>query len=235
VRSDYQLDQSWTEQFRENFGRAPVDSDRQDQLFSVLYVGSGPEGAWTQEDWALYRSDREALWLGDREWPVDSRPQGYERFHLHLRRLAGHYGSSPESVTRFTRAAGLVWGGIAHEGSPLGALFRASIGDHLQQLKEGAPGWHPDYVDDDNPSHHWVAAFLAGYYYGAIIGGLSNSIRDLAQLVTGQGGTWADIRLGNVAAAQGAYLRRQALTNAGDANIYHRVLMRMRAELSSGV
>jgi hypothetical protein len=228
---EYLLDRSWIEQFRKKYGRAPADSDRQDQLFSLLFTGSGVEGAWTEADWELYRSHREALWSGEQEWPADYKPQGYERFETHWRRLAGHYGSGPEAAKKFTRAAGLLWGGIAYEGPALSALFRASIGHHLQQLQEGAAGWHPDYVDDDNPSHHWVAAFVAGFYYGAVIGGLSNSIRDLAQLLTGQGGTLADIRLGNVAAAQGAYLRQEAMANAGDIRIYDRVLARMGAEL----
>jgi hypothetical protein len=39
--------------------------------------------------------------------------------------------------------------------------------------------------------------------YGTIAGVASNSIRDIAQYVTGLGGTWSDVLLGNVAAVQG--------------------------------
>jgi hypothetical protein len=133
---------------------------------------------------------------------------GYGRFALHLRGLAEHYSRDEDSVAKFSRAAGLIWGGIAYQGTTFRALFRAAVGEHLPQLQEGPDGWRPEYVDDENPAHHWVAAFVAGFGYGALFGAAANSLRDLAQMVTGLGGTLADIRLGNVAARHGSLLRQ---------------------------
>ena len=111
------------------------------------------------------------------------------------------------------------------------ALFRAGVGDHLLQLAEGPAGWRPEHVDDDNPAHHWVAAFVAGYAYGSLFGALTNTVRDLAQLVTGQGGTMADIRLGNVAARHGSMLRRAARGASESRDIYAELLARMAHDL----
>lgn len=197
------LGDGWAGVIRVTYGREPTDADRQDRLFSLLFLGSGPGGVWTDGDRAFYLNQKDALWKGVMSWPAEDLAADYDRFETHLQRLAGHYGNDLEDVTRFIRAVGLVWSGIAYEGPAFAALARASIGDHHLQLHEGPAGWKSKYVDDANPAHHWAGAFLAGFMYGAIAGAVSNSVRDIAQYVTGQGGTWGDILLGNVAASQG--------------------------------
>jgi len=229
------LDDQWVAAFSAAHGRPPGDVDRQDRLFSLVFAGQGPAGAWTDEDWAVYQAGRQQLWSGERLWPASDFELGYDRFALHLGRLAGHYGDDVISTTRFNRAAGLMWGGIDYQGMALKALFRAGVGQHLPQLQEGAAGWRPEYVDDDNPAHHWVAAFVAGFAYGALPGAAANSLRDLAQLVTGMGGTLADIRLGNVAARHGGLLRRAGRKQQGSDGPYIALLEAMGRDLRAGV
>jgi len=214
----------------------PTDVDRQDRLFSLIFLGSGSEGAWIDEDWAFYIEHREGLWVGDIGWPAEKLAPDYDRFQTHLRRLAGYHGHDRDAGTRFTRAVGLVWSGIAYEGPAFQALARAAIGDHEVQLHEGPAGWKSKYVDDTNPAHHWAAAFFAGFMYGTIVGAASNSIRDVAQYVTGQGGTWSDILLGNVAAIHGNRLWHATRDLVGrgrpeEPEPYARLIGDMRQEL----
>ena len=109
------------------------------------------------------------------------------------------------------------------------ALAKASVGDHLLQYHEGAAGWLPKYVDDINPAHHWVAAFLTGYHYGTAIGATINSVRDIAQYFTLQGGTRGDIYLGNIAARHGHWLSCDFDNNAQP---YSELITRMRQDLA---
>ena len=200
----------------------------------MMFLGSGPEGAWTDEDWALYLGHKEGLWAGDISWRAERLAPNYDRFETHLERLASYYGNDRDAATRFTRAVGLIWSGIAYEGPAFQALARAAIGDHELQLHEGPVGWKPKYVDDANPAHHWAGAFFAGFMYGTVIGAASNSIRDIAQYVTGQGGTWSDILLGNVAASQGSNLWRAARSRSKKPGLYAELIGEMRQELATG-
>lgn len=232
------LNADWIGAFHVAHGRLPTDVDRQDRLFPLMFPGSGSKGAWIDEDWAFYLDYREGLWEGDVGWRAERLPPSYDRFQMHLERLASHYGRDHDAATRFTRAVGLVWSGIAYEAPAFQALARAAIGDHELQLHEGPAGWKPKYVDDSNPAHHWAGAFFAGFMYGTVIGAASNSIRDIAQYVTGQGGTWSDIVLGNVAAVQGNKLWHATRDLAGrgrsgKADPYTRLLNEMRQELAT--
>jgi hypothetical protein len=132
------------------------------------------------------------------------------------------------------RASGLIWGGIAYEELAFTALLQASVGRHLPQLNEGADDWRVELVDDHNPAHHWVAAFVTGFCYGALFGAAANAVRDVAQIVTGLGGTPADIRLGTVAAKQGGFLRRAGRPGTGMADPYPALLEQMDQSLRVG-
>ncbi|HSG16381.1 MAG TPA: hypothetical protein VLE70_08675 [Anaerolineae bacterium] len=232
------LDDDWEGAFRTRHARLPTDVDRQDRLFSLIILGGGPEGAWTDEDWAFYLEKRESLWEGDIGWWAEKLAPNYDRFETHLERLASYYGNDRDAATRFTRAVGLVWSGIAYEAPAFQALARTAIGDHELQLHEGPAGWKAKYVDDANPAHHWAGAFFAGFMYGTIVGAASNSIRDIAQYVTGQGGTWSDILLGNVAASQGSKLWRATRGRpvqdgvGGESEPYATLIDEMRQELA---
>lgn len=219
---------NWVNRFVETEGKYPEEADRQDRLFALMFIGAGPGGLWTTADQEFYLSNKESLWAGDQRWPIEDIPPGYDRFHTHLAKLAIYYHPGQDDKAKFARAAGLIWGGIAYQPPPFKALADASVGDHSLQLYEGADGWQSRYVDDANPAHHWVAAFLTGFIYGATIGAAANAIRDIAQYITGQGGTMADIELGNLAAEHGAYL---AGGDERDEMIYEKLLARMRQDM----
>ncbi len=219
---------NWVDYFVEIEGTPPEEADRQDRLYSLIILGGGQGGSWTPADRELYMTHKEALWAGDQQWPFEDLPAGYDRFHNHLARLVRHYHPSQDGKIKFARAAGLIWGGIAYQTPVFKALAAASVGDHALQLHEGADGWKSRYVDDSNPAHHWVAAFLTGFIYGGIIGATVSAIRDIAQYITAQGGTMADIELGNLAAEHGAFL---AGGDEGDVRIYDKLLDRMRSDL----
>jgi hypothetical protein len=148
-----------------------------------------------------------------------------------LKRLAAHYSTDRAGAAKFSRAVGLVWGGIAYESSTLLALISAAVGDHLPQLHEGAAHWKSEHVDDSNPAHHWAASFLAGFYYGELMGIVSNSAREIAQYIAGRGGTKGDIRLGNMAADQGNMLRDVAGGPFAEPSPYIALLDEMRRQL----
>ena len=225
------LDQGWIDTFQATHGQIPTDENRQDRLFSLMFLGSGPGGAWNEGDWAEYESRKEAFWSGEEAWRAENVAPGFDRFQLHLERLAGYYGNDRAEATRFSRAVGLAWGGIAFESSALLALTRAAAGDHLAQLHEGAAHWKSKYVDDSNPAHHWAASFLAGFSYGEFIGVASNIAREFAQYAAGKGGTEGDIRLGNSAATQGESLWKDAGGKSTDSSPYVMLINKMRREL----
>jgi hypothetical protein len=225
---DDPLGAHWVEDFFKVRRRRPTDADRQDRLFSLIIYGGGPGNSWTDADWAIYETNRKALWQGRERWPAENNAEGYDCFQTHLERLAGHYSNNHDDVARFSRAAGLVWGGIAYQGSAFKALARASVGHHQLQLHEGVAGWQSRHLDDLNPAHHWVAAFLTGFCYGTVIGAAINTIRDIAQYVTGQGGSRGDIVLGNIAALHG-HLLAHDFSNGPDP--YVRLFSRMRQDL----
>jgi len=227
--ADDPLGVHWQEDFMKVCGRSPTDADRQDRLFSLIFSGSGPGSTWIDSDWASYGNNRQAFWGGQESWPAGDLPEGYDRFQSHLELLAGYYLTNQGGLAKFSRAAGLIWGGIFYEGSAFIALAKASVGRHHLQLHEGASGWQAQLVDDLNPAHHWVAAFLTGFCYGTFIGATINTIRDGAQYVTGQGGARGDIYLGNIAALHGHLLSHELAT---EPDPYGELFSRMRKDLS---
>jgi len=70
---------------------------------------------------------------------------------------------------------------------------------------------------------------LAGFCYGEFIGAAINTIRDIAQYITGQGGTKGDIILGNVAAKHGNMLSHDF---AGRSSTYAGLISRMRQDMA---
>jgi len=56
------LDKTWEEEFEQAHGRAPTDDDRRDRLFSVMVMGNGAGGTWTEADWQNYASNRTDFW-----------------------------------------------------------------------------------------------------------------------------------------------------------------------------
>jgi RHS repeat-associated protein len=203
------IDAQWEKEFFEAHGRHPTDEDRADRFFSLLFLGRGPDGTWTDSDWAYYSQNRKALWTSEKgQWPGVMAP-GLDRFRVHLKRLAAYYSSGEEVL--FTKAVGFIWGGM-----PLGPVVLSGVLGGLNPcvlypcLYEGAEGWHSDLVDDKNPSHHYAGlfwlGFFAGHYIppdvGGFVAGLLNFARD---------GPWSDpsepdLKLGDLAVDHGVLL-----------------------------
>lgn len=226
------LDDKWIQAFKETHGKPPADSDRQDHLFSLIFAGRGDGGIWTNDDWSLYAKKKDKLWQGEEKWPGEGGKKNFDRFILHLERLAQLYEMTSIQAPKFARAVGLIWGGIAYDTPVSLALSRAAVGDHYRQLHEGTAGWLPHYVDDANPAHHWAASFLAGYNYGSVVSILASTTRDVAQYLTGLGGTMEDISLGIVAAKHGGKFRRNSRRSSKEKNPYSRLFINMRKDLS---
>ncbi len=56
------MDPLWAESFRTGHGgREPTEQDWQDHLLSLGYPGTGPEGAWSEADWAVYHEVQATL------------------------------------------------------------------------------------------------------------------------------------------------------------------------------
>ncbi len=226
------LNDAWVNKFIEVNDKTPADANRQDRLFSLLFSGSGSNGSWTGEDWSQYLGKKNALWPGKEAWGDNQIGPNFDRFMVHLQRLADQYGNEPQKASVFSRAVGLIWGGIAYDTSVFMALTRAAVGDHLYQLHEGTDGWIARYVDDTNPAHHWAAAFLTGFCFGATIGIIASTTRDLAQYLTGLGGTREDISLGIIGARHGGLFRRSSKDGSKTKDPYMELFNQMRHDLS---
>jgi len=112
------IDAGWEQEFYRLHGRAPTDQDRRDRFFSILFAGSGPNGSWTDADWARYSANRLGFWNGSYTWQ-GAPAAGLDRFVAHLQRLASHYAPGEESL--YAQAIGFIWGGV-----PLGSVIRAA-------------------------------------------------------------------------------------------------------------
>ncbi|MEZ4676902.1 MAG: hypothetical protein R2932_22035 [Caldilineaceae bacterium] len=137
-------------------------------------MGSGSNGAWTQENWSYYTDYRRELWTGARPWPGEALAS-LERFATHTDRLAQHY--EPDEILQFVNAFAFVYGSI-----PLGYPIPATLdmirpSDNFAAhppLFEGVAGWNPTLLDDGNPSHHYAGLYHTGFYYGSWSGLAAN-------------------------------------------------------------
>ena len=211
------LDENWEREFYDVHNREPTDKDRYDRLFSLLFLGSGPNVSWTYSDWKRYHdhSDPKDYWNEVREWPGARHP-GLERFAVHVERLASYYTS--DEALEFTKAFGFIFGGIPLRDNPFDALIAMEINPRaawaeFPALYEGYAGWDLQYVDlhenDFNPSHHYAGLFSAGFLLGFRAGYWINYARD-GHLSSYNA---EDIRLGHYAALHGSSVSRHWLTN----------------------
>ena len=198
------IDAAWEAEFRQQHnGQAPTDQDRRDRLFSILFPGSGANGAWNNADWTLYNTHRDEYWSGARPWPGSTAP-GLDRFVGHLNRLAGYYSAGEENL--YAQAVGFIWGGVPM-GHAIPAAWQmatnpgAAWGQNTP-LFEGTGNWDLRLVDDENPSHHYAGLFYMGFFFGPAIGHAANWLRDgpLSGVVV------EDLNLGYLAVNQGAML-----------------------------
>ncbi len=202
------LDRQWEQDFYDAHGRDPTDQDRRDRLFSLIFLGSGPGGAWTDADWAEYGAHKANYWgpIGGKQWRwAGEMEPSLERFVTHVERLSAYY--YPWEESQFVSAFAFVWGGVPL-GFPVISALQMGTNPGAQwsmypPLHEGTAGWQPALVDDENPSHHYAGSAYVGYYFGAGVGITVNWLRD---------GPWSDLSLpdltlGDRAALHGYLLR----------------------------
>jgi len=173
------IDEAWEKAFEEAHGRPPTDQDRRDRFFSILFPGSGENGAWTEEDWHEYSAHKDDYWSGARDWEGAMKP-GLNRFIYHLTLLSQYYGPGEEMF--YAQAIGFIWGGV-----PLGheipatwqmATNPGAAWAENTPLFEGTEGWNPAFIDDENPAHHYAGLFYLGYFNGRPLGYVGNWMRD---------------------------------------------------------
>ncbi len=195
------LDDKWKQEFRDaHGGRAPTDQDRRDRLFSLLFLGSGTNGAWTAKNWVDYSARKREYWEGKGDpWPGAMDP-GLERFAVHTKRLASHY--RPNETDQFVKAFAFIFAGFPLSNPILSTIDMIWPADNWARdwpLSEGTAGWKSAIVDDRNPSHHYAGLFYVGFWLGKNTGIAANWLRDgpLSELNV------PDLRLGDLAAQQG--------------------------------
>jgi len=201
------LGPEWEQAFYDAHGYWPTDEDRRDRLFSLLFEGHGPNGSWTEEDWAFYSANREGLWNGRTAWPGASEPS-LDRFASQVGRLASLYKA--DETAKFIRDFALIFAGIRYTVAgfvvpkPLAAL-EAFGGPPLEPLHEGTTGWDPSLVDseppwnDPNPSHHYAGLLFLGFFTPEKLAMAVNHMRDPENP--------SDIILGNIAIRDGRVVR----------------------------
>jgi len=193
------LDTAWQEEFFKNHGRAPDQNDIRGRLFSLVMPGSGANSTWTSGDWDLFAHRFVAFFNGDIEWPNEGLPRGLDRFAARVDKLSSHYAVGEES--NFVRAIGTLFGGLDYRHPAMVTLLElkdAIAGTvNLPHLADGTNGWAQRYLEPgDDPGHHFIGLFYAGYFYGRVGGHFVNAVRDPANR--------PDLVLGAVGVEQGS-------------------------------
>jgi RHS repeat-associated protein len=204
------LDAEWERAFREATGRDPTDKDRQDRLFSLIYKGSGPDGAWTDADWQWYTTHRDDLYRGRENWRSDDQEAGLDRFIEHVGKLATYY--TDDERDQFVRGFALLYGGIVYSAGWKSAAAMTAANLRLTGLAEGMEGWDFRYYDSDNfqqdQTHHYAGLFFLGYFGGKVVGRAINQVRDGRPDYHNAG----DVDLGKLAVDQGVKFREMSLS-----------------------
>ena len=182
------------------------DRDRQNYLFSLVFLGSGNNGKWTREDWIYYNAHSEIM-VNPSQWKNPDPDTGKKGFVLHTERLASNYDQTEKD--QFVKDFALLFGGIATVKYPnnITAAWDVRGGpnngsEHLGFLNESNHGLSPIYKDistGSNQSHHYTGLFFAGYSGSKIAGYIAGAIRDRANP--------GDIMLGDQAARDGDWFR----------------------------
>jgi RHS repeat-associated protein len=186
-----------------------ADLERQDYLFSLMFPGSGPDGAWTLDDWEYYYEHRQELWLFPDRWINDDPAEGWAQFMLHVERLKSYYDlSDPIQRDQFVMDYGLAFAGIPSSNGVISGAWKSrggpavtygyfSNGDQIPSyLHYGNEGLPEEFLDDEhaqqNQSHHYAGTFYLSYFFSPDLAKLINLIRDPSNP--------GDILLGNEAA-----------------------------------
>ena len=174
------------------------EKKRQNELFPLMFSGSGSDGSWTYMDKYKYYTNRSGYWGDPESWDPNG-PKGWDLFALNADRLASHYSSGQEE--QFVRDFGLVFAGIPSQPKFSEAATSVKNGPSaLPYLGFSNAGLPSKYLDSENSSfnqsHHYAGIFTLGYFEKSGFASVVNYLRD-----TNNPG---DIALGNVAAKNGS-------------------------------
>lgn len=201
-------------------GSKDPNIQRQDELFSWMFQGSGENGSWTSDDWVAYYANRDDFWNDPTLWLNPDDVAGWELFVLHVERLASHYSANQRE--QFVRDFGLVFAGLSATAPWHQTSLNAVDGSgEYNYLHEGNAGLDKMFLDDldefDSVSKHYAGFFFLGFFAGegpAILGNLARD-GDFWNGEYNQG----DINTGNVAAGDGAYFFRSWDENLSPADV----------------
>lgn len=205
---------SLTRYSHDTWGSDDPNIKKQDELFSLMFQGSGEDGAWTFDDWADYYENRSALWANPSSWKNPDDEVGWELFTLHVTRLAQHYSADQSGRDQFVEDFALVFAGLSGTrywaSTAWGAMDGSGEYNYLNYTNEGLNGMYLDSLHDaENASHHYAGLFFGGYHAQYIPAGTINFLRD---------GDWwndeynpGDLILGYVAVNDGATFRNPYL------------------------
>jgi hypothetical protein len=194
------LDSAWESQWnKEHPGQTLTDEARQQRLLSLIIPGSGPDGAWTSDDWKAFQSNSRAV--ADRNrLPGES---GTAQFKRYLGQLAKSY--KPGEGGLYVRAVAQLFGGVPYSSNP----YTATTSD-IEFLDLDPSGMSSQYSSGgDNQTHHYAAFLARGYYYGGSSAAVQNFFREtqqaLGRLWHGQSYYYdpGDVALGTDAAMAG--------------------------------
>jgi hypothetical protein len=182
------------------------DIERQDHLFSLMFQGSGDDGAWTSDDWIYYYAHRDGLWNGTEQWLNPDELAGWDLFALHVERLASNY--SADQHEQFVRDFGLVFAGLSTTVpwwvTAMDAADGAGEYNYLHEGNEGLPEKYQDSVHPgENASHHYAGLFFLGYFTNGHLAAAANLGRDADVWNGADEFNSGDIMLGDAAAYDG--------------------------------
>jgi len=183
---------------------------KQDELFSLVFRGSGFNGTWTKGDWEYYCKNRDYIYQQPGRWKINpDSEEGWDLFALHAKRLASHY--ELREKTQFVRDFGLLFAGIpsnshwalaawqSREGPPV--VTPTDVKSYLAYKNTGLSQIYIDVNEAFDQSHHYAGLFFLGYFTGPEI-----------PWIIGIGREWGDnnpgdILLGDRAAIDAYYFR----------------------------
>lgn len=186
------------------------EREKQDELFALIFAGSGENGTWTSSDWEQYYANRNGFWSNPDTWINPDQVQGWELFVLHVRRLASNYGY--EQKDQFVRDLALLFAGVPSDVSPIAAAMEVRHGPVIHPiLNYSNTGLGSAYVDrldnQTNQSHHYAGIFFLAYFETPIVAHAANFMRDPDNP--------GDINLGNAALIDAWSFRQSTSTDLG--------------------
>ena len=198
------LDAAWQAEFRRIHGRDPTADDMLIRLFSIAFPDE-----WNSDTWnALYTAEGQ-LETGALETLFHRPPEGrsWSGMPSAISHMAGWYNQGETDA--FIRDIGSLFAGLAtrFESRRVGALTGGA--DH-PSVRIGGDGLPDELLGADATGnvHHWAWTLNLGYFLGEGTGRRINEFREhgLGACGANDSNCRADVALGNIGVAMGAYM-----------------------------